>query len=226
MRKLIYGLLIIASLVGGLFALFEDKIFVDIPEDVMSNLDYRYGSANKFKFIGYIPEESDENSRVMKIKGKDGEFKLTRYYDSNGVVQYNDNYLGYKYLNTIKEELDSIFKYPLSEETLKYEIDLNGSSFPDNTDKLLFLPQLLAKDSTFIKLNIVTTFEWDDTNLQILADSLDSGLGMKIVVSALEYDRLINMSDFDSMMRSSETEGKRVFFSIGKDKEILYTNRE
>lgn len=226
MRKLIYGLLIIAALVGGLFALFEDKIFVDIPEDVMSNLDYRYGSANKFKFIDYIPEESDENSRVMKIKGKDGEFKLTRYYDSNGVVQYNDNYLGYKYLNTIKEELDSVFKYPLSEGTLKYEIDLNGSSFPDNTDKLLFLPQLLAKDSTFIKLNIVTTFEWDYTNLQILADYLDSGLGMKIVVSALEYDRLINMSDFDSMMRSSETEGKRVFFSIGKDKEILYTNRE
>ena len=226
MRKLIYGLLIIAALVGGLFALFEDKIFVDIPEDVMSNLDYRYGSANKFKFIDYIPEESDENSRVMKIKGKDGEFKLTRYYDSNGVVQYNDNYLGYKYLNTIKEELDSVFKYPLSEGTLKYVIDLNGSSFPDNTDKLLFLPQLLAKDSTFIKLNIVTTFEWDDTNLQILADYLDSGLGMKVVVSALEYDRLINMSDFDSMMRSSETEGKRVFFSIGKDKEILYTNRE
>lgn len=226
MRKLIYGLLIIAALVGGLFALFEDKIFVDIPEDVMSNLDYRYGSANKFKFIDYIPEESDENSRVMKIKGKDGEFKLTRYYDSNGVVQYNDNYLGYKYLNTIKEELDSVFKYPLSEGTLKYEIDLNGSSFPDNTDKLLFLPQLLAKDSTFIKLNIVTTFEWDDTNLQILADYLDSGLGMKVVVSALEYDRLINISDFDSMMRSSETEGKRVFFSIGKDKEILYTNRE
>lgn len=226
MRKLIYGLLIAAALVGGLFALFEDKIFVDIPEDVMSNLDYRYGSANNFKFIDYIPEESNENSRVMRIKGKDGEFKLTRYYDNNGVVHYNDNYLGYKYFNTIKEELDDVFSLPLSEGTLEYEVDLDGSSFPDDTDKLLFLPQLLAKDGTFIKLNIVTTFEWDDNNLKTLATYLDSGLGMKVVVSALEHDELIDMRDFDSMMRSSETEGKRVFFSIGKDKEILYTNRE
>jgi hypothetical protein len=224
MKKVVYGLLILGALVGGLFALFEDKIFVDVPEDVMQNLEDRYGGT--FKFIDYIPEENTENSRVMKIKAKEGEFKLTRYYDANGVVHYNDNYLGYKYFNTIKEELDGVFSLPLSEGTLEYEVDLDGSSFPDDTDKLLFLPQLLAKDGTFIKLNIVTTFEWDDNNLKTLATYLDSGLGMKVVVSALEHDELIDMRDFDSMMRSSETEGKRVFFSIGKDKEILYTNRE
>ena len=76
MKKVVYGLLILAVLVGGGLALFEGKIFTDVPEDVITSLENRYDE--KFKFVEYIDEEQDIDSRVMNVKSDRGIFKVTR----------------------------------------------------------------------------------------------------------------------------------------------------
>jgi len=221
MKKLFYGVLILASLVGGLFALFQDKVFTDIPEDVKANLESRYDG--DFSFIGYIQEENNVNSRVMRIKGKYGEFKLTRYYNGNNEIHYNDNYLGYKY----KDRLEETFKEYLSRvnKKFKFELDLDKSSFPDDTTDKVFYPDLIADKNTFFKLKIVSKYEWTDDDIEYFSYRMKD-LGLKINVNMLYCkDSFVDFSDFDSVMRSSESIGRRLSFSIGDDGSILYINR-
>lgn len=221
MKKLVYGIMILGVLVGGLFAIFEDKVSVDIPEDVILNLEERYGGS--FKFIDYIPEENTENSRVMKIKGKDGEFKLTRYYDGNNQLHYNDNYLGVKY----KDKLEDTFEEYLERVNKKvnFELDLGKSTFPDETTKKTFYPNLLSSEETFFELKVVSGYEWTDGDIEYFSYRMKEQ-SIKVNVTMLYCeDSLIKLSDFDSVIRSDESVGKRLSFSIGEDGSILYINR-
>lgn len=222
MKKIVYGLLILAVLIGGGLALFEDKIFTDVPEDVITSLENRYGE--KFKFVEYIDEEQDIDSRVMNVKSDRGIFKVTRYYDGSGKVQYNDNYLGYKYKKRIEEKIDDLLKMYLIDNSIKYEVDLDGSTFPNNTNKNMSLEDLLADSNTYIKLNIISNFKLTDTFVSSFANKVE----MKVVVHALESEggRLIDMDDFDSVSLSSKSDGKRVYFSVDEEGDLVYLNRE
>lgn len=222
MKKVFYGLMILAVLVGGGFALFEDRIFTDIPEDVISNLEMRYNG--KFQFVGYIEEENTENSRAMKIKGKYGEFKLIRYYDGKGVIHYNDNYLGYRYKKQIDEDLDTCFSRVDSR--YKFEVDLDKSTFPDETDESVFYTNLISNKVTSLKVKAVTTPKWSDGDIATFSTKMKE-LKLKGNISMLRCgEKLISLSDFDPVMRSPESVSNKVFFSIGSNGNIHYINRE
>ena len=222
MKKVFFTLVLLSAILGGLFSVFEDKIFIDIPDDVISNLNRRYNEKD-FKFKRYINEENSENSRVMIIDGKYGDFKLTRYYDDKNNIRYNDNYLGYKYKSELYDDMYSCFKRV--DDRFNFELDLNNSDFPNETDTSFLLDKLLEDDKTFLKVKVVTIPNWTDDDIEIFALKL-SEFKIKANVSMLCYDRLINMSDFDSVMKSDNSVGKKVFFSVGSNGEVLYINRE
>lgn len=222
MRKIFYGLLILSVFIGGAFALFKDKIFVDVPEDVKKNLELRYGE--DFDFVKYVEEENTEHSRVMILKGDSGEFKLTRYYDANGYIHYTDNYYAVKHYDEIKEIFDKVF-YSI-DKRLKYEIDLNTSTFPDETLAITSLPEFLQNEKTVFNIKVVSTPKWMDGDIQEFAKRLQNS-GAKANVSMLHCGKdLIKLSDFDSVMRSEESIGNKIFFAVGGNGDILYINRE
>lgn len=226
MKKLFYGLLIAAALVGGIAGLVLDKVSVDIPEDVVENLNTRYPNNESFEFVGYVEDENTTNSRVMIIKGKNGEFKLTRYYDTDGVVHYNDNYLGVTYINSLAEHLEDIFdKLDIK---FKLEIDLDDSAFPDETKNTDLIGKVLSSYDALLKVNVITPASLTDADISRLVNVMSSnGLVGNISFSVLQSGlNDVKFSDFDSVMRSGASDGKRTFFSVDSDYNISYINRE
>ncbi|MGV3076330.1 hypothetical protein ACEE21_14700 [Clostridium baratii] len=222
MKKIFYGLLILSAFIGGAFALFQDKIFIDVPEDVKKNLELRYGE--EFEFIEYVEGENTENSRVMILKGDSGKFKLTRYYDSEGYVHYMDNYYAVKHYDEIKEIFDKAF-YSI-DKRLEYEIDLNTSTFPSETLAIMSFSEFLQDEKTVFDINVVSTPNWVDDDIQEFANRLQNS-GAKANVKMLRCgEDLIKLSDFDSVMHSKESIGNKIFFSVGGNGEIFYINRE
>lgn len=225
MKKVFYALLISSAILGGIAGLVLDRVSVDIPKDVIQNLKSRYINENDFQFKGYIDSENTTNSRVMKIKGKNGEFKLTRYYDSNGVVHYNDNYLGVVYKEILTSRLEEIFdsldiKY-------KLEIDLDKSIFPDETKNDDLIGKVISDSDALLQVNVVTKESMtDDDILKVLGRMKLYNLQGNITFRVLQSEKNIAFSDFDSVIRSSSSNGKRLFFSVDKDYNVLYSNRE
>ena len=73
-------------------------------------------------------------------------------------------------------------------------------------------------------MNIVSNFKLTDTFVSSFANKVE----MKVVVHALESEggRLIDMDDFDSVSLSSKSDGKRVYFSVDEEGDLVYLNRE
>lgn len=222
MKKLFCGLLLVSVIIGGTFALLKDKVFVEVPDDVRNNLELRYGE--KFEFLGYIKDENTENARVMRLKGKSGVFKLTRYYDKDGYLHYNDTYFAIKHKNEIEKIFNDAFRGV--DRKIKYEIDFDESTFPNETTSNLSLPDFLRNDDTVFKINAVSAPRWVDNDIEIFTERLFNS-GTKASVSLLHCgDKLIDLNDFDSVIRSSDSDGKRLFFSTDSNGGIFYINRE
>lgn len=215
------GLLVIAVLVGGGYALFSMNTDI-VVKDSLESVNSRY--SGEFSFVDYSRKDNNENSRTLILNEKNtGDFKLVRYYTNSGKVHYNDNYLGYKNKDTIVSELESVVRE--IDKTAKLEVDLDKSTFPDGTVGSMSLIDLLEDENTVINVKILSLRKWDEDSVTNFSYASEARLHGKFKVDVLEWGSYIDFSNFDSTMKLPEAEGSRLHFMVG-GRSVKYINRD
>lgn len=150
----------------------ENYISINIPEEVEKYCDKKY-SINS-EWLGYISEENTENSRVSLVSDGMVSFKVNRYYNTKGEVQYKDNYLGYKYESEIFDIIQENVppKYDFS-------ISIENSNFPVVRDGNIGVAEFCKNSQTVIAVNVISPKELSQDEM----DSFIEGLREKVRVS-------------------------------------------
>lgn len=207
-----------ALVIGSVYMLFNP---VDIAKDTEENLESRYGIDFNFKDF---TNNGSINSREMMFSDNENDYIVSRYYDSDNSLKYNDNVLGYKYKDTIEADVKSILS--ILDEDISVELDLESSHFPDNTNSSFSLKNLLMDRSTVLNFNVVSLSSWSNSDIKKFSDMFYDTFGVKAKYKVLVSDEFPDFKDFDLVMSLSESEGKKIFFSILEGGSLGYINRE
>lgn len=207
-----------ALVIGGIYVFFKP---VDIAKDTEENLERRYNIDFNFKDF---TNNGSTNSREMIFSGNGNEYIVSRYYDSDNSIKYNDNVLGFEYKDTIEKDVKGISSV-LGEE-IKIELDSESSHFPDNTNSSFSLENLLRDSDTVLNFNVISLSSWANSDIKKFSDIFYDSFGVKAKFKILVLDEFIDFEDFDSVMLSSESEDNKIFFSIQEGGNLGYINRE
>lgn len=80
--------------------------------------------------------------------------------------------------------------------------------------------------STVLNFNVVSLSSWSNSDIKKFSDMFYDTFGVKAKYKVLVSDEFLDFKDFDLVMSLSESESKKIFFSILEGGILGYINRE
>lgn len=172
-RYIVLFLLICLCYLGWYVA--ENYISINVPEEVEEYCDKKYDI--KSEWLEYVTEENNENSRVSLVSDGTVTFKVNRYYNTEGQVNYKDNYLGYKY----ESEIFKIIQDNISSE-YDFSISIENSNFPIVRDGNIGVAEFCKNNQTVIAVNIVSSEELSQEEMNSFIEGLREKVRVSVIV--------------------------------------------
>lgn len=182
LKWLIVFLVLIA--VGICMYRFAEKyIFVDIPSEMVSYCEDKYGCTG-FSFVEFKTEDNSIQGKTAVLTDSEGnKFSVTRQYLEDGTLRYSDSYIGVLCKDYINENLFS--NMPSS---ATYSIVIEDSIFATSEKSSIDVVDIVENLDTVVSVSIRDDSTWSMDEVEKFCKSLPFRVNVVLVSNGVQMN--------------------------------------